>query len=192
MTMVQHEEVVEAVGCGITLFREYKYGAAFDALIEWRDDPVAALFLGWMIHKGEGFIVRDWDKSTELFNLAFDNVAAIRRRGHSDPRIFTMLGKAHLYACGRFPRDNNAAFDLFSVASQSSDAGGMYWLGRCCRHGWGVNVDEARAMDLMRSAAELGNAKAFYEMQDHYHNVSKEISFIYSCLSSISGYFLGS
>jgi len=131
-------------------------------------------------------------KSAELFNLAFDNVAAIRRRGHSDRRIFAMLGKAYWLGRGRFPEHEDAAFELFSLASESSEAAGMYRLGVCFRHGWGTDVDKARAIDLMHIAAELGDFEALFEMQEYYENVSKEISFVYCCMNSMLGSSSGS
>jgi len=184
--------VVTSVGGGITLLLKCKYDAAFDVLVEWRDDPVAAMFLGWLVSLGEGFIVRDFNKSKELFRVAFDSVAAIRDRGNSDPRILSMLAEVYLFGRGCFPEDDNAAFEIFSVVSHLSDARGTFWLGRCFRGGYGVDVDEAKAMELIHSAAELGAVSAIEDIRNYYGNNGKEIFFIYCCTSSMLGSSVGS
>jgi len=186
--MVLYDNVVEVVGRGITLYSEGKYDAAFDVLVELRRDPVAALFLGTMLHDCDDFIKEDKNSLDKLMRLSFDNVAAIRQRGKGDPRILTMLGVAYYIGISCFPQNNNIVFELFSHASAANDARGIYWLAVCVRYGYGVYENETRATNLFRNATELEDGYALSDMALLYHSVNEQISYMYHCYSSMVGF----
>lgn len=66
------------------------------------------------------------------------------------------LGCNYLFGDGA-KKDYDAAFRFLSTAARGESCNALFYLGRCYRNGWGTEADAAKAAELWRRGAALGD-----------------------------------
>lgn len=132
---------------GIGVFRDDEKAAYYYQMGADRNEPTAQFNLGWMYQRGRG-VVRDEEMAVKYYRLAADG-----GMGHAQ----VALGIMHLYGVGQVEQDESIAAHYYKLAADQGHLDGIGNLGYLYYLGKGVEKDERKGLDMIRSVVEKGH-----------------------------------
>ena len=102
--------------------------------------------------------------TSQSYSKAFDDFDAFVNSDNVDAAELAeaqgYAGLCRYYDEADYPNGKRESYEWFSASAEKGSAVGLFGLGLCCKHGYGVAKDEAKMVDYYRQAADMGFAKA--------------------------------